>query len=563
MILRLPAAAWGLAATGLLVGCASRSGGGRVVARSSLGTVTAAELDRFIATAGQAPDPSKPRARLEELLVRRALEHEAEQSGVLRDPQVAAELRRRSDALLVEQVRARLAAEPPPPVSDAQVDDAYAGSSLAAAPQERLRLRHIFKRLSRAADAGERARVEQEMEAVRAELDAGADFRALARTRSDSQTASFDGLVAPVARGDLDPALEAVLWRLAPGERTGIVRTSAGLQIFQLEERVTNPAVPVADGKRVIRTRLERAAQEEHARAQLTALAKAHGADVHTDALQDPDAADEEVAFELKGWRLTVGDLRRLWRARPFVARRTSTLRAVLEAEAADRLLLEQARREGLEAQPETRARLLALRRDYAAEVVAQRRAAALSASPDEAELQRLFQAERARFDAPEARRLRGIVVPLDDPRAANATYDSLDRLARRIRAGEEDLAAAARRLSRDPSRTDAGELGWAEAKDLAVWGGSSVSAGVFALAPGEISVPLLVEAYDDERLVYVPRAYLLARVEEIRSAGPPPYAQARPQVVRLYQTLHAAEIGRRVRDEMLASIGAVILERP
>ncbi|HET9314756.1 MAG TPA: hypothetical protein VFQ51_04165, partial [Vicinamibacteria bacterium] len=112
MMPRLHVAVCGLAVAGLVAGCAARSGG-RVVARSRLGPVTAAELDRFLerrASAGQGADASQRRARLEELLVRRALEQEAEQSGVLLDPSAAEELRRRSDALLVEQARARLAA---------------------------------------------------------------------------------------------------------------------------------------------------------------------------------------------------------------------------------------------------------------------------------------------------------------------------------------------------------------------------------------------------------------------------------------------------------------------
>jgi parvulin-like peptidyl-prolyl isomerase len=564
------AASLGLFAAGALLGCAARQGTTPIVARSRLGPVTASELDRYIATrpaaGGAFAGPAERRVRLEELLALRAAEHEAETSGILEDPRRAAELRRRTESLLIAEVRSRLEAEADQAaaaISEAQVDAAYAASPFAAAPRERLRLRHIFKRLPRGAGMDERARIERTMEGILAELGAGADFRTLARSRSDSQTASFDGLMAPVGRGDLDPALEELLWRLAPGERTGIVRTAAGLQIFLLEGRETAPATPVADAKRVIRLRLERQAREEHGRRRLTGMAKAQGADFRPAILDDDQAPHDAVAFEMHGERLTVGDLRRRWQERPFVGRRTGTLRSVLEEEAARLLLLHEARAERLEARPEVAARLSDVRRSFLVEVVGDRRAEELTASVDDAEPERLYLAERHLFHRPETRRLRGIVVRLSDAREANATFDALDLLAREVRAGETDLAAAAREASDDPSGSEGGDLGWADAKDLAVWAGSRVATAVFGLTQGEVGAPLLVESYDDQRLVYVPQACLLVRVEDIRAEGATPFLEARPAVLQRYRTLHAADIGRRVRAGLLAAIDAVILERP
>jgi parvulin-like peptidyl-prolyl isomerase len=153
--------------------------------------------------------------------------------------------------------------------------------------------------------------------------------------------------------------------------------------------------------------------------------------------------------------------------------------------------------------------------------------------------------------------------VRLTDPREANTVFDELDRVARDVRAGGRDLAETARALSQDPSRREGGELGWAEARQLVAWSGSRVSGAVMAAATGELLGPLLVESYDSHRLVYVPKAWLLVRVEEVRPAGPTPFADVRADLPRLYRAKHAADIGRRMRADLLASIDAALAERP
>ncbi len=536
-----------------------------VVARSRLGSVTADELDRYIATRGPVEaDASHRRQRLEELLALRAAEQEG--SGLLAQPEVAAALQRRLDEVLLAEARRRFEAEAEAAadaVTPAAVDAAYAAAPDPAAV-ERIRLRHIFKRVSRNADPDERNRAEQAMEQIVRELDAGADFGALARTRSDSQTASFDGLMAPVARGDLDATLERILWTLAPGERTGVVRTSAGLQVFRLEGRETKPVLGIEDAKKGIRSRLAREARAAFVEKRLSEMAQARGVVVRLERLDDPNAPDDTVAAEWPGEvPVTVGELFRSWSALPFPARRTSDLRQVLEETMSRRLLLDAARRERLDERPEVAATLGEARRAFLAGAAQERRAEALTAAVGDEELRRLHEAERQRFERPEARRLRGILVRVPDPRQANAAFDPLDGVARELRAGVRDLAATARAMSHDPSRRDGGDLGWAEAQPLAVWAGPRVPAAVMAAPSGELLGPLLVESYDSHRLVYVPAAYLLVRVEDVRAAGPAPFAEVRPELLRLYRARHSADIGRRMRADLLASIEAVLVDRP
>ena len=552
--------------SGLACSSAARSQPG-IVARSRLGSVTADELDRYIATrpGGTAEaDTALRRQRLEELLALRAAESEG--AELLGQPEVAAGLQRRTDEALLAEARRRLEAESQETaaatVTPEAVEAAYAATSSHAV--EQIRLRHIFKRLSRNADANERTQVEQAMERIGRELEAGADFGSLAKTHSDSQTASFDGLMAPVAKGDLDPALEATLWKLAPGERTGIVRTSAGLQIFRLEGRETKAVLGMEDAKRSIRSRLTREAQAAFVQKRLAEMAKAQGADVRPRSLDDPMAADDTVAAVWPGGEpLTVGEVFRSWSALPFPTRRTSDLQMVLEETVSRRLLLDSARRDRLDERPEVAAQLREVRRTFLAGAAQERRAEALTALVGDDELRRLYETERRRFERTEARRVSGVLIRLPDPGRANAVFDEIDLVARSVRAGERDLADTARAMSQDPSRRVGGDLGWAEAEQLATWAGSRVSAAVMAASPGELVGPLLVESYDARRLVYVPQAYLLARVEEVRPPGPAPYADVRSELPRLYRSIHAADIGRRMRADLLASIDAVLVERP
>jgi parvulin-like peptidyl-prolyl isomerase len=72
-------------------------------------------------------------------------------------------------------------------------------------------------------------------EAVRARINAGEDFGKVAVDVSDAPSKANGGLVGPVNRGELAPALAKVLEGLKLGEVTTPIRTSRGYQIIKLE----------------------------------------------------------------------------------------------------------------------------------------------------------------------------------------------------------------------------------------------------------------------------------------------------------------------------------------
>jgi len=71
---------------------------------------------------------------------------------------------------------------------------------------------------------------------IKAELDNGADFAALAVRYSADPSAKFGGDLGFVSRGDLMPEIEEVIFSLDVGQVSAIVRSPRGFHIFKREE---------------------------------------------------------------------------------------------------------------------------------------------------------------------------------------------------------------------------------------------------------------------------------------------------------------------------------------
>jgi len=108
-------------------------------------------------------------------------------------------------------------------------------------PEER-RASHILVRIESDADEQTIARAEARARDIRALLDDGGDFIQVAAEHSDDPLAqNGGGDLGFIARGDMDPALEGVLFTLREGDVSQPVRTRLGLQILKLTE--IRPAV--------------------------------------------------------------------------------------------------------------------------------------------------------------------------------------------------------------------------------------------------------------------------------------------------------------------------------
>lgn len=99
----------------------------------------------------------------------------------------------------------------------------------------RTRVRRIF--LAAGGDAEERRQARAKLEALRGELDLGADFAELAKARSEGPEAQEGGLVGWVKAGDMVPELDTALGALETGGVSGVVETEFGFHLLKVEER--------------------------------------------------------------------------------------------------------------------------------------------------------------------------------------------------------------------------------------------------------------------------------------------------------------------------------------
>jgi parvulin-like peptidyl-prolyl isomerase len=505
--------------------------------------VTSEDLNRYIAAdprwqedGAARSDIEWRRSRLEELLALQALANEARTDGLLTSGTSRAEWQRQRRSLLTGEVERRVLQRSP------QITDVAVAAYLAEHPEEasrgeRLRLRHIFRHLPASASPDERKQGLLEMETLLAELQA-------ARSGPEpwTQTAGFDGLIAPVSRGTLDPEVEDVVWGLEVGELSDVVSTAHGLHIFRLEERLPPAELPQDEIARRVRNRLERRAREE-------ALDAAF--DEWHRALRLPPrslasvAAANAIVLSIAGLAATsvLG--------KPSISRRTTVLTTCCLQRSCFTMNRPIVGSVPVAERPA---------RGGGAAAATERRITRHAQISDDA-LAELAARHEDRYRRPAELRLRAVIVRFganDDPLSV---YDRLDALARTIRSGTRNLEEAARSESSDPSRNDGGDLGWVDAKALFTWAGGRFVTVVLGLENGELSNPLLIEVYDPERLIYRADGYALVRVEDRRPERMPAVEEIREELTAHYLEAEAPDIRREMRRTLLQEIGATIDE--
>jgi peptidyl-prolyl cis-trans isomerase SurA len=120
---------------------------------------------------------------------------------------------------------------------------------------EEVRVRHIFIAAGQGGaedDARARALAEKALRRVRS----GEDFAVVARQMSQGPSATDGGELGWLRRGTVQPEVEKVAFALQPGQISDLVKTRAGYQIIQTEERRGGGVRPLEDVKDEIRDRL-------------------------------------------------------------------------------------------------------------------------------------------------------------------------------------------------------------------------------------------------------------------------------------------------------------------
>jgi peptidyl-prolyl cis-trans isomerase SurA len=138
---------------------------------------------------------------------------------------------------------------------DAHLDDYAVG--------ERVKVRGILIPLEPGADEAAVERCRAKANEVRQMARDGRDFGALARQFSEGPGADKGGELGSFTRGELDPALEEVVFSLKPGEVSEPVQARGGFHLLKVDERVAPQHKPIKEVEDDIRKALYNEALEE------------------------------------------------------------------------------------------------------------------------------------------------------------------------------------------------------------------------------------------------------------------------------------------------------------
>ena len=236
-----------------------------------------AERDRLLATG----DTQEVLARL---LRRKLMAAEAERLGLDQDPQTRAKLEEARLKILGEALRVRVEAELSLPDFTPLAQERYATRQRELATQGEYQVAHLLLRV--ACEAERQAKLDQ-IQALKAQLDAGADFATLAAAHSEDASAATGGLLAGwIAPEKLDPDFAAALAQLPDGGISIPVKTRFGYHLIQ--RRGFRPAgvKPFAE----VQAQLEREIRADYVRT--------HLAEAQTAFDPSPDAHVDQAALQ-------------------------------------------------------------------------------------------------------------------------------------------------------------------------------------------------------------------------------------------------------------------------
>lgn len=91
----------------------------------------------------------------------------------------------------------------------------------------------MYKGSSRSSATRSKAEAEQQINQLKAQLDGGAEFAALARQHSDCPSKAKGGDLGSFGKGQMVPEFETAAFSMQVGEVSGVVETAFGYHLIQ------------------------------------------------------------------------------------------------------------------------------------------------------------------------------------------------------------------------------------------------------------------------------------------------------------------------------------------
>ena len=198
-----------------------------VVAKVGDATITTADLDQALEDMAQQfvnfPEEQRRARALDSLIDIKVLAKQAEAQGLDDNP----ELKRRIDLLRNRALHNDyFETVVRPSITDADLQARYDQEIGAATPEQEVSARHIL------------VKTEEEAKAIIAELDGGADFEALAKTKSTGPSGPNGGDLGYFGKGRMVPEFEQAAFAMETGAYTKEpVKTQFGFHIIKVDDK--------------------------------------------------------------------------------------------------------------------------------------------------------------------------------------------------------------------------------------------------------------------------------------------------------------------------------------
>jgi peptidyl-prolyl cis-trans isomerase D len=188
-----------------------------------------------------------------------------------------------------------------PVPADAELRKDYAAKQDTFRTPERVQVRHILFK----SDASNDAAMKAKAEAALKQLQAGGDFAKIAKDNSqDTSTAAQGGELGFIVKGQTVPEFEKSAFSLQPGQTSGLVKTTYGYHILQVEKHEQAHLQPFEEVKgQLVAEHMQRAQSAE-----MQNMADKAVAELHKDPLHPEKAAEALGTTVIRADNIQTGD---------------------------------------------------------------------------------------------------------------------------------------------------------------------------------------------------------------------------------------------------------------
>ena len=279
----------GMIATGAACnkGATSAKKGGKTVAKVDSEEITTGELQDELDKLppylkGRIATPEGRKEFLDNLLTRRALMHEAADSGIEKDPAIQKQITEYKERLILQKLMQENI-EKDPQLSDEEIKKYFEGHPEEFKESEQIRARHILIKAEPSASADQKAEAKKKAQALLARAKKGEDFEKLAKENSqDPGSATRGGDLGFFPKGRMAKQFEDTAFAMKKaGQIADLVETQFGFHIIQYVDRQISKEKGYDEAKEQIRRRLGPQKQREGYQAFIENVKKKHKIEIN------------------------------------------------------------------------------------------------------------------------------------------------------------------------------------------------------------------------------------------------------------------------------------------